>query len=243
MSSIPLLKALTSSGAGSRRVIASLIKQGRVTVKGSVIEDFLYPVSESDNVAVDGKNIPLKQESKIYLMLNKPKGIVSTTSDELGRHTVTDLLPGKYKNKRLYPVGRLDKNSTGLLLLTNDGELAYQLTHPKYEHEKEYLVSIKKELLVEEKQKLEQGIMLEDGITYPAKVRHIKEQPFNYSIVIHEGRNRQVRRMFAEIGHKIHALKRIRVGNLKMGSLPEGKIRELSETELMHLLQRPSPFK
>ena len=154
---------------------------------------------------------------------------------KLGRSTVTDLLPAKYKDKRLYPVGRLDKNSTGLLLLTDDGELTYELTHPKFEHEKEYLVAIGTKLKQYEKRKLEQGIMLEDGMTYPAKVRTINEPPYNYSIIIHEGRNRQIHRMLAEMGYKVRALKRIRIGKLTLGDLQEGKIRELSEKEMEYL--------
>jgi 23S rRNA pseudouridine2605 synthase len=143
-------------------------------------------------------------------------------------------------------VGRLDKDSTGLLLLTNDGELTYQLTHPKFEHEKEYLIRINGALNPEEKRKLEKGFELEDGMTYPVVVGEIKTQPpFNYSLTMHEGRKRQVRRMLANLGYQVMALKRIRMGNLTLGNLREGTIRELTPEEVRALTtrnQRPSRF-
>lgn len=151
-----------------------------------------------------------------------------------------DILPWKYRSLKLYPVGRLDKNSTGLLLLTNDGELTYRLTHPKFEHEKEYLVSIGSKLQPTEKRKLEQGIALDEGITRPAVVKKVDAQPFNYSVTIHEGRKRQVRRMFACIGHRVLLLKRIRIANLALGDLREGDFRELSAQEVWDLfISRP----
>jgi len=170
-------------------------------------------------------------------VLNKPSGIMSTTSDERGRRTVIDILPEKYRHLRLYPVGRLDKDSTGLLLLTNDGELTNRLTHPRFEQEKEYLVSISDKLKTEEERKLEQGIELEDGLTHPAAIKEVDLPPFNYSITIHEGRKRQVRRMFESLGHPVLALKRIRLGSLNLGKLKEGEIRELSAKEVKTLLK------
>jgi 23S rRNA pseudouridine2605 synthase len=170
-------------------------------------------------------------------MLNKPAGILSTTSDERGRKTVIDILPAVYRDKGLYPAGRLDLDSTGLLILTNDGDLAYKLTHPRFEHEKEYYVYINGELTAAEKERLGKGIMLDDGMTYPAKVTRIKSSPpYNYSITIHEGRNRQVRRMFSELGHVIYALKRVRIGSLTLRNLEEGKSRELSVDDIKKLL-------
>ncbi len=162
---------------------------------------------------------------------------MSTTRDERGRRTVLDIIPGKYRHLRLYPAGRLDKDSTGLLLLTNDGELTYRLTHPRFEHEKEYLLHIDSELRTSEKKKLERGIKLEDGLTSPAVVREVKSSPpFNYSITIHEGRKRQVHRMLMALGHRVLALKRIRMGNLTLGDLKEGAARELSAREVRKLL-------
>jgi len=139
-------------------------------------------------------------------------------------------LPQEYKKYRLYPVGRLDKDSTGLLLLTNDGELANKLTHPRFEHEKEYAVGINLPMKAAEMRKLEKGIMLEDGMTYPAKINRLKGG--DYSITIHEGRKHQVRRMFEAMGYTVKSLKRIRMGNLQLGSLAAGKVRELRRDEV-----------
>jgi len=240
MSSLPLLKVLTKAGIGSRRRLADAIKQSRVEVNGKVVEDFRYPVdTEIDRVAIDGRVIKLSIEQPLYLMLNKPKGVLSTTSDERRRKTVIDILPRKYHRLRLYPVGRLDKNSTGLLLLTNDGELTYELTHPRFEHEKEYLVQLNTQLCLSEKRKLERGIELEGGRTHPAIVTEMPSLPsFSYSITIHEGKKRQVRRMFESIGHPTLSLKRIRMGNLTLGDLGEGKIRELTVGEVKALRQK-----
>ena len=238
MATKPLLKALTEAGIGSRRWLADAIKQGRVKVNGEIAEDFRQQVDvEIDHISISGQPIDLKPRQLVYLVLNKPKGIMSTTSDERGRRTVIDILPEKYRHIRLYPVGRLDKDSTGLLLLTNDGELTNRLTHPRFEHEKEYLVSISGKLNADEKQKLEQGIELEDGLTHPTEIKEVEAPPFNYSITIHEGRKRQVRRMFESIGHTVQVLKRIRMGNLNLGKLKEGEIRELSVKEVKALFK------
>jgi 23S rRNA pseudouridine2605 synthase len=239
MPSVPLLKALARAGIGPRRWLAGAILQGRVQVNGAVVEDFGYPVNvETDRLLIDGQPVDLKPQPPVYLMLNKPRGILSTTRDERGRRTVMDILPQKYRNLRLYPVGRLDKDSTGLLLLTNDGELAHRVAHPRFEHEKEYLVYIDGSLKPDEKRRLERGLELEDGRTYPAKVREVSTPaPYNYSIAIHEGRKRQVRRMLGSLGHPVLALRRIRIGNLELGNLPEGDTRELSAQEVQAMLK------
>jgi len=231
--SIALLRALITAGTGSRRRLADAVRQGRVEVNGKLVEDLLYPLNiETDRVSINGQPVNLKPEKAVYLMLNKPKGVLSTTSDERGRRTVVGVLPRKYRRLRLYPVGRLDKDSTGLMLLTNDGELTYRLTHPRFEYEKEYLVSTEKRLGPDKKRKLEQGLELEDGITRPVIVREVHVSPFNYSITIHEGRKRQVRRMFAHLGCRALSLKRIRLGNLSLGDLKEGEMRELNIQEV-----------
>lgn len=240
MKSESLLKVLAGAGVGSRRKVANVIKQERVAVNGQVVTDFSYLLNAAkDRISIDGQLVNLKPKKIVTLMLHKPKGIISTVSDERGRGKVIDLLPEKYRNLRLYPVGRLDKESTGLLLLTNDGELAYQLTHPKFEHEKEYLVCTEGSLSPEEKRKMERGLKLEDVTTHPTKVREVKSaELFNYSITIHEGRKREVRRMFDRLGHRVLALKRTRMGNLKLGNLPEGRTRQLSAQEVRTLLNR-----
>ena len=168
-------------------------------------------------------------------MLNKPKGIISSTGDKRGAKTVIDILPEKYRRIRLYPVGRLDKDSTGLIILTNDGDLTLRLTHPRFEQEKEYLVRLGQNLNPEDKIKLEKGIHLDDGKTSPAKVKVLKYPPFSYSLTIHEGRKRQVRRMFAALGYRVLELKRIRLSSLRLGTLPEGEIRELTPRQIQSL--------
>jgi 23S rRNA pseudouridine2605 synthase len=234
----PLIKALTEAGLGSRRHMAEAIKQSKVKVNGSIAESFNQPVDiVKDLVLFNGQTVSLKPDKTICLMLNKPLGIVSTTSDEKGRRTVLDVLPEKYKRHRLYPVGRLDIDTTGLLLLTNDGDLTYRLTHPKFEYEKEYLAAIKGRLTNEEKQHLQRGVLLEDGMTHPAQVKEISQPPFNYSVVIHEGRKRQVRRMCEHLKHNVIALKRIRIGNLNLGNLNEGEVRHLTDKEIASLLK------
>jgi 23S rRNA pseudouridine2605 synthase len=240
MSTRPLLKALTEAGIGPRRRMAEAVKQGRVAVNGVTAESFNHPVNMAkDRVSVDGREVNLKPDSVICLMLNKPPDIVSTVSDEKGRRTVLDIIPSRYRELRLYPVGRLDKDTTGLLLLTNDGELTYRLTHPSFEHDKEYLVQVKGSLKRDEIRQLERGVLLEDGMTHPAVVRSDSSSPpFNYSITIHEGRKRQVRRMFETIRHPVLALKRVRIGGLVLGDLKEGEVRRLKTAEIKALLEK-----
>ena len=217
--------------------MADAIRQDRVTVNGQVVEDFRYLVNVGkDRISVDGASVHFGSQPLVYLIFNKPKGYLSTVSDERGGQTVMDLLPEKYRHLRLYPVGRLDKDSTGLLLLTNDGDLTYRLTHPRFECEKEYLVSIEGRLQPGEKRQLEQGIALEEGKTHPAIIKEVSNfPPFNYSVTIHEGRKRQVRRMLASLGYRVHALNRIRIGRLGLGELKEGGIREISAREIRTL--------
>ena len=218
--------------------MADAIRQGRVAVNGNVVDNFRYPLNvKTDSIMVDGHLVDFKPKETVYLMLNKPKGVLSTTRDERGRRTVIGIIPVKYQRLRLYPVGRLDKDTTGLLLLTNDGDMTYRLTHPRFEHEKEYLVSVDSTLTINEKRKLEKGIELEDGLTHHAFVRSVNDQPpFNYSITIHEGRNRQVHRMLQDLGHHVLALKRIRMGNLTLGALKKGETRELTVKEVKALI-------
>jgi len=214
--------------------MADAIMKGLVRVNGVVVSDLRYAVDiDKDSVTVDGHMVDIKPKQFVYLMLNKPAGVLSTVKDERGRRTVIDILPAKYRDMGLYPVGRLDKDSTGLLLLTNDGYLTYRLTHPKFEYEKEYLVQIDCSLKTEEVRVLEEGLELEDGVTREAVVKPIRSVlPFNYSITLHEGRKRQVRRMFAAMGYRVLALQRIREGSIVLGDLGEGQVRELSAGEV-----------
>ena len=232
----PLIKLLTTSGAGSRRKMTDAIKRGRVAVNGKVVDSFLQPIKVgTDNVTIDGNSIAYRPEKMTYLILNKPKGVTSTTNDERGGKTVIDILPKKYQHTRLYPVGRLDKESTGLVLLSNDGDFTYRLTHPKFEREKEYLVQVDGNLTTEEKIKMEKGLYLEDGKTSPARVQVVKSPSFNYSITLHEGKKRQVRRMFASLGYRVLKLKRIRIDVLTIDGLSTGDTRELTPGEIKSL--------
>jgi 23S rRNA pseudouridine2605 synthase len=237
MSEETLLKLLTGAGVGSRRRLTDAIKEGRVTVNGNIVENFRLPVNtKTDLITLDGKLVDIKTDKPVYLLLNKPAGVLSTTDDERGRKTVLDLLPTKYRNLRLYPVGRLDKDSTGLLLLTNDGELTYRLTHPRFEHEKEYLVGIEGKLKFGEIKQLERGINIGGSRTHRAVLKEIKDlSQFQYSLTIHEGKKRQVRLMFAALGYHVLVLKRVRMGRLTLGNLKEGQVKELNPEQARKL--------
>ncbi len=235
---LPLVKALVLAGGGSRRRMADAVKQGRVLVNGQVAASFTQPVdTDKDLLLLDGKAVKPAPDEPVYLLLNKPAGFLSTTRDERGRHTVMDLLPERYRLKNLYPVGRLDLDSRGLLLLTNDGDLTYRLTHPRFEKEKEYLVRLDRPLSETDAARFEQGLELEDGLTWPVRLRRQQENPTLYSVILHEGRKRQLRRMFHSLGYAVNDLQRIRMGHLKLGKLAEGEARELSAAEKAEILK------
>lgn len=202
----------------SRRAAEKLIDERRVKLNGKIIAEQGVKIEPGDSVKIDNKLIKPVQK-KITIMLNKPKGYVTTKSDEKGRQTVMDLIP--YKD--LIPVGRLDKDTEGLLLFTNDGDLAYNLTHPKFEHEKEYEVKLRDPLSKENKEKLEKGVRIDGRRTAPCKITKLKEKECN--ITIHEGRKRQIRRMFEVVDNKVIYLKRTRIGKLKLGTLELGKFK------------------
>ena len=229
-----LQKYMADCGVASRRASEELIQNGRVTVNGSPAVIGMS-VEESDVVLVDGKRIR-PEHKRIVLMLYKPRGVVSTSSDESGRKTVQAFV--SELPYRLYNVGRLDLNSEGLLLLTNDGELCNHLTHPRYGVEKTYRVVCDGTLSASEIATLTNGVMLEDGITAPAKIANIRRSTTGgtaFSITIHEGRNRQIRRMLEAVGHRTLRLKREAYGPLKLGDLKPGEWRILSEEEMAAL--------
>ncbi len=228
-------KIISAAGITSRRAAEELIAEGRVRVNGTVVTELGSKADASkDHIKVDGKLINPKQPPT-YVMLNKPAGFVTTMSDPEGRPTVQDLLKGI--KVRVYPVGRLDYNTEGLLLMTNDGDFAHLVTHPKHEFPKTYLAKVKG--VVEDGQiaNLEQGIYLDDGKTAPARIKKIRKEEANswLEITIHEGRKRQVRRMFDRVGHSVIKLKRIKTGNLTLGDLPEGSYRYLTPGEVQGL--------
>ena len=225
-----LAKFLAHAGVASRRAAEQLVFAGRVTVDGEVVRDPARGVGEQDAVAVDGRPALLERRHVVYA-LNKPAGYVSTASDPQGRPTVVSLVPSR---ERLYPVGRLDADTTGLLLLTNDGELAHRLTHPSFEVPRVYRAQVRGAPIREPAlRKLRQGVELEDGRTAPARVRRLA--PDRLEIVLHEGRKRQVRRMCEAVGHRVVRLERVAFGPLRLGDIPPGGHRRLSAAEVARL--------
>ncbi len=226
-----LAKHLAHAGVASRRAAERLIADGRVAVNGQVVTDPARDVAESDRVEVAGRAVEGVEPPVVYA-LNKPLGVISTTQDTHGRPTVVELVPAA--GLRLYPVGRLDADSSGLILLTNDGRLANRLTHPRYEVPKTYLARVGGGRVEEDALRaLRDGVELDDGLTAPARVRRVK--PNEIELTIHEGRNRQVRRMCEAVGHPVLALERVAFGPLRLGDLAPGRHRRLSEAEIEHL--------
>jgi len=238
MSEIRLQKFLAESGSASRRKAEKLIKQGRVSVNGCIITEMGVRVSEEDLVELDGKAVSAEKR-KVYIMLNKPVGYLCTVKDQFSRKTVIDLIPGV--KERVYPVGRLDYNTSGLLLLTNDGDFSYRLTHPGHEIKKVYIADIIGMISDEDIKKFRIGIEIEDYVTSPADIRVVKKQAdtTTVEIVIHEGRNRQVRKMCDEIGHTVVKLKRTAIGNLNLGDLKEGGWKYLDSSEIEEIKKGP----
>lgn len=232
-----LQKVLSVRGWGSRRVCEDLIREGRVTVNGEVAVLGRRIEIDRDVVEVDGAPVGVRPDH-VYYLVNKPVGVVSTAKDTHGRPTVVDMVPAE---PRVYPVGRLDADSEGLLLLTNDGELTNRLTHPRWEVDKEYLVQVEsQEVGVGEAalRRLRGGVELDDGITAPALVTQL--QPGVLRFVIHEGRNRQIRRMCDAVGHPVLRLVRTRIGTLTDTRLAPGAWRALTLDEVRALAQAVS---
>ncbi|HEV3319021.1 MAG TPA: pseudouridine synthase [Solirubrobacteraceae bacterium] len=231
-----LAKHLAHAGVASRRRAETLIAAGRVAVNGEIVTDPARDVGEGDRVEVAGRALGGADRSKIgqrvVYAVNKPLGVISTARDTHGRPTVVELVPAE--GLRLYPVGRLDADSSGLLLLTNDGELANRLTHPRYEVSKTYMARVGGGRVGEGALRaLRDGVELDDGRTAPARVRRLKSDLIE--LTIHEGRNRQVRRMCEAVGHPVLALQRIAFGPLRLGDLAPGRNRRLSEAEIERL--------
>ena len=236
-----LQKLISQAGIASRRAAEELILNGRVTVNGTVVTELGSKADPAmDNIAVDGK--PLQFSAKhLYILLNKPTGYITALKDSQGRPLVTDLLTGV--EERVYPVGRLDYNTEGLLLLTNDGEWANRLMHPRHEVEKEYHVRVRGKVMDQQLKRMAGGVELEEGVTAPATVRLVKSSDLNdwISVTIHEGRNRQVRRMCEAVSLSVVRLRRVRYGSLEIGALKPGEFRYLTEAEVKGLLQPGQP--
>lgn len=220
-------KYLAHSGVASRRHAEDVVRMGRVHVDGVLVSDPATPVDEASVVEVDGRLVR-PQGRHVVVVLHKPAGVVSTASDTHGRRTVVELVD--VPDRRLYPVGRLDAETTGLILLTDDGELAERLTHPRFEVPKTYVARLGGPPLNDKAlRRLRQGVELDDGLTLPAKARRLG--PHALELTLREGRKRQVRRMCDEVGHPVQDLKRVAIGPLRLGRLPEGSWRELTADE------------
>lgn len=226
-------KILARAGIGSRRVCDELVAEGRVTVNGTTVEPGARADPARDHIEVDGARIGTRP-GLVYYLLNKPAGVLTTMSDPQGRPTVADLVPDE---PRVFPIGRLDADTEGLLLLTNDGDLAQQVAHPSHGIEKEYVAEVAGRPSRGALRQLREGIELEDGRTAPAKVS-VTEGPSGVGVVrltIHEGRNRQVRRMCEAVGHPVRRLVRVRIGSLADRTLAPGSWRELAQAEVRAL--------
>jgi 23S rRNA pseudouridine2605 synthase len=224
-------KYLATAGVASRRASEEIVRAGRVTVDGQTVTDPARDVDGSHVLAVDGRKIATARDRVVYA-LNKPAGVVSTARDPQGRPTVVTMVP---QTERLYPVGRLDIDTVGLILLTNQGDLAHRLTHPSFEVEKTYRVVVAGPAVHERAlEALRDGVELEDGPTAPATVRRVSADALE--ITIHEGRKRQVKRMCEAVGHPVKRLERVAFGPLKLGDLPRGRWRRLSDAEVDALM-------
>lgn len=233
-----LQKVLAQAGIASRRKCEEIILAGRVAVNDKPVTELGVKVDPAqDHITVDGR--PISSQSHVYVLFHKPKGVITSVTDPKGRRVVTDYLKGI--KERIYPIGRLDYDTEGLLLLTNDGEFANLLAHPKYEIPKTYYAEVKGVPHGTELDKLRNGIMLDDGMTAPAEVEYVDVDPEGsyavISVTITEGRNRQIRRMFEAIKHPVHRLRRVQYSNLTLAGVPRGKYRLLKPQEVNELRQ------
>lgn len=231
-----LAKFLAHAGVASRRAAEGIVREGRVTVGREIVLDPARDVDASDDVRVDGAPVALEAEQVVYVV-NKPTGVVSTAKDTHGRPVVTELV---HADLRLYPVGRLDADTTGLILLTNDGELANQLMHPRYQVARTYIAKVHGGFVKNRAlERLREGVELEDGTTAPAQVRQVR--PGVLELTIREGRKRQVKRMCEAVGHRVLSLRRVSFGPLELGRLAEGQARQLTPKEIRALRAVAAP--
>ncbi|WP_125715136.1 pseudouridine synthase [Companilactobacillus kedongensis] len=234
-----LQKAMAEAGVASRRKSEELIAGGHVLVNGKVVKEMGVKVDHRDKIEVDG--VPIHDEKKRYILMYKPRGVISAVKDDKDRKVITDLLEDDFR-ERVYPVGRLDYDTSGLILLTNDGDFANRLMHPKYHVEKTYIAKIQGTLAVEDIKRLEHGMKLKDYKTSPAKVtvmsKDTKKGTSIVKLVIHEGHNHQVKNMFAAVGHPVNKLSREKYGFLTLDGLVSGKYRDLSRIEVAKLKEK-----
>ena len=236
-----LQKIIAESGYCSRRRAEELIAEGKVSVNGAKVSEPGFKADVNDEIRVEGKL--LKREEKVVYILNKPKGVISSAKDEKGRTTVVDLVDSKY---RLYPLGRLDFDSSGLILLSNDGDLTQKMLHPKFNIDKTYEVTINGLIKRNEIEKLEKGVYIDRYLTAPCEIRLLRtndnKKTSFLEMTIHEGKNRQIRKMFETLGYRVTRLNRIREANIELGKLQPGEYRQLKPVEVVRLkryLDRP----
>lgn len=232
-----LQKVMAHAGVASRRKSEELIKNGRVKVNGKTVTEMGIQVKKTDQILVD--DIPIEEEKNVYILLNKPRGIISSVTDPKNRETVLDLIEGV--EERVYPVGRLDYDTTGLLVLTNDGELANKLMHPRYEFEKTYVAKVEGRVTRENLEALKSGVRIDGELTAPAQARIINYEPKTkmtmVELIIHEGKNHQVKKMLETVGHPVEKLTRDKYGFLTSVGLQSGEWRHLKSFEVNKLYQ------
>lgn len=230
-----LQTVLSHAGVASRRRAAEIIEEGKVSIDGRVVTERGFRVDpEECEIIVEGK-VLREEEKKCYFLFNKPENVISTVQDTHSRKKIADFF--KDIKARLYPIGRLDKDTTGLMIMTNDGDLAHALSHPSFEIDKEYIAAINRALTREDLEKLEKGIVLDGKKTAECEIKHIKEEKpgFVYKIILHEGKKRQIRRMIEVTGKRVVKLKRVKYAGLIAGKLKEGQYRELTDVEVTRL--------
>lgn len=229
-----LNKYIAAAGVCSRRKADELIANGNVRINGAVMKEMGYDVADGDTVQVNGRIISAASK-KVYVAVNKPLGYITSMDDDRSRATVAELVSDI--PERLFPVGRLDYNTTGLLIMTNDGDLTYTLTHPKHEVWKTYIATVSGVISDNRIARLRKGVDIGGFVTSPAKVRVIKQMPRHavVEISIHEGKNRQVRKMFAAVGNKVQELERVSIGDIRLGRLMSGHYRKLTREEIEYL--------
>ena len=229
-----LNKYIAAAGVCSRWKADELIANGNVRINGAVMKEMGYDVADSDTVQVNGRTISAASK-KVYVAVNKPLGYITSMDDDRSRATVAELVADI--PERLFPVGRLDYNTTGLLIMTNDGDLTYTLTHPKHEVWKTYIATVSGVISDNRIARLRKGVDIGGFVTSPAKVRVIKQMPRHavVEISIHEGKNRQVRKMFAAVGNKVQELERVSIGDIRLGRLMSGHYRKLTREEIEYL--------
>jgi pseudouridylate synthase len=225
-------KFIATKTAYSRRKADELIKEKKVKINGEVLENLAYTVNDDDEVELDGRIISDIKVKKYYYLFNKPKNVVSTVSDEFGRYCITDFFPPDIS---VFPVGRLDYDSRGLIIVTNDGDLANKIAHPSNHVKKTYIATLDGRLSENQMKKFSEGVIIDSKKTLPAEIELYDFSEAMYKISIYEGRNRQIRKMIEVLGRNVRELKRVSIGKIKLGRIVEGKYRKLTEEEKNYL--------